>query len=117
MKSEKAKEYLLECVKVVGFLYPGAAGECDLKLKEAKRAVELAEQEAEERVRAELTRWRNPRKELPEEGVPVLVKFQNGAYAVLLRYNHPSLGQGWTPDNVGILTDDSQIIGWRPILE
>lgn len=51
MKSDKAKEYLLECVKAVGFLYPGAAGECDLKLKEAKHAVELAEQEAEERVR------------------------------------------------------------------
>lgn len=51
MKSEKAKEYLLECVKVVGLFYPGAPGECDLKLKEAKRAVELAEQEAEERVR------------------------------------------------------------------
>lgn len=51
MKSEKAKEYLLECVKAVAPLYLGDAGECDLKLKEAKRAVELAEQEAEERVR------------------------------------------------------------------
>lgn len=72
---------------------------------------------AEQWLRTQLLRWRDPKKELPEEGVPVLVKFQNGAYAVLLRYNHPSFGQGWTPDNVGILTDDSQIIGWRPIYE
>lgn len=72
---------------------------------------------AEQWLRTQLLRWRDPKKELPEEGVPVLVKFQNGAYDVLLRYTHPSLGQGWTPDNVGILTDDSQIIGWRPIYE
>lgn len=64
-----------------------------------------------------LTRWRDPKKELPEEGVPVLVKSQNGTYAVLLRYNHQRFGRGWTPDNIGILTDDSQIIGWRPIEE
>ena len=63
----------------------------------------------------ELTRWRDPNKELPKEGVPVLVKFQNGTYAILLRYNHPYLGWGWTFDNVGILTDDRQIIGWRPV--
>lgn len=117
MKSDKAKEYLLECVKVVGFLYPGAAGECDLKLKEAKHAVELAEQEAEERVRAELTRWRNPRKELPEEGVPVLVKFQDGTYSAQVRYKHPKFGFSWSPDAYALFVNEDYIVGWRPIEE
>lgn len=33
-------------------MYPDCPGECDIKLIEAKRAIELAEQEAEERMRA-----------------------------------------------------------------
>lgn len=32
-------------------MYPYCPGECDIKLIEAKRAIELAEQEAEERMR------------------------------------------------------------------
>lgn len=32
-------------------MYPDCPGECDIKLIEAKRAIELAEQEAEERMR------------------------------------------------------------------
>lgn len=72
---------------------------------------------AEQWLRTQLLRWRDPTKELPEEGVPVLAKFQNGTYAVLLRYNHQRLGWGWTFDSVGIIPNDSQIIGWRPIEE
>ncbi len=48
MKSERAKQYLL---KVVAPMYPDCPEECDLKLIEAKRAVELAEQDAEMRMR------------------------------------------------------------------
>lgn len=52
MKSEKAKQYLLKVVTPIAMMYPDCPGECDIKLIEAKRAVELAEQEAEERMRA-----------------------------------------------------------------
>lgn len=51
MKSEKAKQYLLKVVTPIAMMYPDCPGECDIKLIEAKRAVELAEQEAEERMR------------------------------------------------------------------
>ena len=51
MKSEKAKQYLLKVVTPIAMMYPDCPEECDLKLGEAKRAVELAEQEAEERMR------------------------------------------------------------------
>ena len=52
MKSEKAKQYLLKVVTPIAMMYPDCPGECDIKLIEAKRAAELAEQEAEERMRA-----------------------------------------------------------------
>lgn len=51
MKSEKAKKYLTKVVTPIAMMYPDAPEMCDLKLGEAKHAVELAEQEAEERVR------------------------------------------------------------------
>lgn len=85
----------------------------EIVIKIRKEAFDAAEQW----LRTQLLRWRDPKEELPEEGVPVLVKFHNGTYAVRLRYNHSRLGWGWTFDSVGILTDDSQIIGWRPIEE
>ena len=51
MKSEKAKQYLLKVVTPIAMMYPDCPGECDIKLIEAKWAIELAEQEAEERMR------------------------------------------------------------------
>lgn len=51
MKSEKAKQYLLKVVTPIAMMYPYCPGECDIKLIEAKRAIQLAEQEAEERMR------------------------------------------------------------------
>lgn len=50
MKSEKAKQYLLKVVTPIAMMYPDCPVECDIKLIEAKRAVELAEQEAEEQI-------------------------------------------------------------------
>lgn len=52
MKSKRAKQYLLKVTTPIAMMYPDCPEECDLKLREAKRAVELAEQEAEERMRA-----------------------------------------------------------------
>lgn len=43
MKSEKAKEYLASICKASAMFYEGEQEECDLKLKDAKHAVELAE--------------------------------------------------------------------------
>lgn len=51
MKSERAKKYLLKVVTPIAMMYSDCPEECDLKLGEAKQAVELAEQEAEERMR------------------------------------------------------------------
>ena len=51
MKSERAKQYLLKVVAPIAPMYPDCPEECDLKLGEAKRAVELAEQDAEMRMR------------------------------------------------------------------
>lgn len=116
MKSDKAKEYLLECVKAVAPLYPDDAGECDLKLKEAKRAVELAEQEAEERVRTQLLRWRDPKKKLPENDDDVLIKtplphkYQVAFYKASAPRNYH-----WHENNGSL--DDDMVIGWRPIEE
>ncbi len=51
MKSKQARECLLDAVRITSLFYPGEPGESDLKLEDAKRAVELAEQETEERMR------------------------------------------------------------------
>lgn len=118
MESDNARKYIEDWTfDATSLVDADGVGAIVLRRYEAVKAVEIAEQEAEERVRVELTRWRNPKKELPEEGVPVLAKFHNGTYAVLLRYNHPRLGWGWTFDSVVIIPNDSQIIGWRPIYE
>lgn len=115
MKSEKAKEFLLAPIPRD---IQGSRQRMNEIVDEAVFHIRgEAFDAAEQWLRTQLLRWRDPKKELPEEGVPVLVKFQNGTYAVLLRYTHPYLGRGWTFDNVGIFTDDSQIIGWRPIEE
>lgn len=115
MKSDKAKEFL---VTPISRDIQGSRQRMNEIVDEAVFHIrEEAFDAAEQWLRTQLLRWRNPKEELPEEGVPVLVRFQNGVYAVLMRYTHPRLGRGWTPDNVGILTDDSQIIGWRPIYE
>ena len=51
MKSERAKQYLLNIETKTTLMYPNFREGCDLKMAEAKRAVELAEQDAEMRMR------------------------------------------------------------------
>ena len=51
MKSERAKQYLLNIETEATVMYPNFREGCDLKMAEAKRAVELAEQDAEMRMR------------------------------------------------------------------
>lgn len=68
MKSEKAKQRLYE-----SFTFNSNIG---IDRKAAIEAVDLAEQEAEERMREELTRWHDPKEELPEYAEVVEVKYK-----------------------------------------
>lgn len=45
MKSKRAREYLSNICKTSAIMYDGEPAECDLKLKNAKEAVELAEED------------------------------------------------------------------------
>ena len=97
---ERAKEYEKK-------YYDGAASECRLAF------IRGAQSE-----RAELTRWRDPKEELPEDDREVLciVNRQHRKYAVLRHDNYgwwqyvPCQGGGWCGY-------DGEICGWRPIHE
>ena len=76
MESDNARKYIEDWTfDATSLVDADGVGAIVLRRYEAVKAVEIAEQEAEERVRVELTRWRNPKKELPEEGVPVWQSF------------------------------------------
>lgn len=116
MKSDKAKEFLLAPIS-------RDIQESRQKMNEiVDEAVfhirEEAFDAAEQWLRTQLLRWRDPKEELPEEGVPVLVKFQCSRYAVLRRHKNLYFECLWKPDDYGFFyADTSQFIGWRPILE
>lgn len=81
----------------------------------AEYLVDGYEQGAEEEHEL-LTRWRNPKKELPENDDDVLIKtplphkYQVAFYKASAPRNYH-----WHENNGAI--DDDMIIGWRPILE
>jgi hypothetical protein len=118
MKSEKAKRYLLKVVAPTATMYPEYPEECDLKLGEAKRAVELAEQEAEARMRKELTRWNDPNKP-PTDEMRVIAKvvLPNGATLVTgAWYAVNEFPTGWSVD-LDRTFENLHVLGWRPIYE
>lgn len=118
MKSEKAKRYLLKVVAPIAMMYPEYPEECDLKLGEAKRAVELAEQEAEARMRKELTRWNDPNKP-PTDEMRVIAKvvLPNGATLVTgAWYAVNEFQTGWSVD-LDRTFENLRVLGWRPIYE
>lgn len=107
MKSERAEEYLInhEC----GYPMDGY-----VPLMDAGRAVEIAEEEVEERVREELTRWNDPKEKSPACRQVALLKLKDADEEVYYR--------------VGIFLDcrqfqlvgcrlGSEVLGWRPIHE
>lgn len=109
MKSEKAKQRLYE-----SFTLNSNIG---IDRKAAAEAVELAEQEAEERMREELTRWNNPFvKYMTEDSV--LVKYiavgrPNNPYYTIGR--RESSGRWDCENELAISQPCFEIIGWREI--
>lgn len=125
MKSEKAKEYLNR-----SGMSPDSPFAQDQRFvwnnTSVIKAVELAEQEAEDRVREELMRWRDPKEELPEINNTVLVKVidQLGNEAIYLgsREGDEYIIDGTVKIGIGVCFDNEsmpdmtvKVIGWRKI--
>ncbi len=111
MRSEKAKQYLDGKSPTRTHPVSKSVTYGLLSRYNAEKAIELAEQETEERMRAELTRWHDPKKELPEKCKDVILKSKCGNDIIY---------------QVGALCDNSQfvgasvgykVIGWREIHE
>ncbi len=102
MKSKRAEDLL-------GRSYDGG----HVLMENAERAVEIAEQEAEERVRAELTRWHDPKEELPDSQKTVLLKIQDE--------DGTEYRTGWLCNDRTFMASpvlyDEEVVGWREIHE
>lgn len=79
------------------------------------KAIELAEQEAEERVRAELTRWHSE-VEHPVCGKSVLIKCKSGSTGRVFYAVGYHSGDEWCDKGV-LITHYDSVIGWREIHE
>ena len=103
MKSEKAKEVIDGCMAHLTVKMSDHAKE-QLRLA-MTHAVELAEQEMEEK----LTRWNDPKEVLPEPNKDVLVKCSSGQ--IQTDFYAPELG--------GFFIEHStyaKVIGWREMM-
>lgn len=99
MKSKKAEEILSASSVTDSCGYEYLLTSC------AKRAVEIAEQEMEEK----LTRWNDPKEVLPEPNKDVLVKCSSGQ--IQTDFYAPELG--------GFFIEHStyaKVIGWREMM-
>lgn len=116
MKSEKAKQHIARNVFRVD---NDAFLPLVITRDNCNKAVELAEQEAEERVYEKLTRWNDP-KNRPPYGVSVLIKvFCVGGEKIYL--GNIEIDNVWVTDGGLIFTDDAKnddeyVVGWREIL-
>lgn len=116
MKSERAKEII---ESDMGYMTEGGWIFDVVDRVTAYQAVELAEQEAEERVYEKLTRWNDP-KNRPPYGVSVLIKvFCVGGDRTYL--GNIEIDNVWVTDGGLIFTDDAEktdeyVVGWREIL-
>lgn len=108
MKSEKARHRLYE-----SFTLNSNIG---IDRKAAFEAVELAEQEAEERMRDELTRWHDPKIELPQNGKTVLIRLKSLPYYAVGCYA-PNNRQDYEWQTADRIMPNSIVIGWREIHE
>lgn len=119
MKSEKAKQYLKNNREEVEINWETGETAWMIWPEDARKAVEIAEQEAEERVYEKLTRWNDP-KNRPPYGVSVLIKvFCVGGEKIYL--GNIEIDNVWVTDGGLIFTDDAKnddeyVVGWREIL-
>ena len=117
MKSEKAKEFIDRCINN---LTAELADHAKWQIRTAMtHTADLAEQEAEERMREELTRWHDPKEELPEYAEVVEVKYKAFGkimMAVAWRLGCSDSGEDvWYIDGTLTRIDPETIIGWREI--
>lgn len=120
MKSEKAKEYINCIVPNKGnFDYCAEVGRLNGSVyMDVCKAVELAEQEAEERMRKELTRWHDPKEELPEYYKAVEVKYKlSGLIRISTAWLSAGDAGGYLRTIDGTNRIIKNIIGWREIHE
>lgn len=116
MKSERAKEII---ESDMGYMTEGGWIFDVVDRVTAYQAVELAEQEAEERVYEKLTRWNDP-KNRPPYGLWVLMKvFRIGGEPIYA--GSFELGNVWVTEGGLVFTDDAEnddeyVVGWREIL-
>lgn len=120
MKSEKALKVVKETSFRNNFYCNVPLGQCWTKIMhiyDVKTAIELAEQEAEERMRKELTRWNDPKVILPPPDIQVIIKlkYKNGriCYAAARFSRKEGL---WFYNQYSVCGVES-IIGWREIHE
>ena len=119
MKSEKAKQYLKNNREEVEINWETGETEGMIWPKDARKAVEIAEREAEERVYEKLTRWNDP-KNPPPYGSLVLIKvFRLGGEPIFV--GSIEAGNVWVTEGGLVFTDDAEnddeyVVGWREIL-
>ncbi|MEZ3440181.1 hypothetical protein [Alistipes sp.] len=119
MKSEKASACLEKCAIQSKDPYIGRY----VLYHEAAICMNIAEEEAEKRVREELTRWHDPKKEQPENNVCVLIKvadeFGNSVIYLASRDGNEYLTDGGFEFEIDYNDESSsemKIVGWREIL-
>ena len=112
MKSKKARRFINDRLSIGSLTFIAA---------DVEYCVTCAEQEAEERIRRELTRWHDPKEELPEYAEVVEVKYKAFGkimMAVAWRLGCSDSGEDvWYIDGTLKRIDPEAIIGWREIHE
>lgn len=107
MKSERAEAYINANEMDAAYLVDkDGCGWAVIGIHQARKAVELAEQEAEERVYEKLTRWNDP-KNRPPYGLWVLMKvFRIGGEPIYA--GSFELGNVWVTEGGSVFTDDAE---------
>lgn len=110
MKSKKARRFINDRLSIGSLTFIAA---------DVEYCVTCAEQEAEERIRRELTRWHDPKEEQPENNVCVLIKvadkFGNSAIYLGSREGNEYLTDGGFEFEIDCNDESSsemKVIGW-----
>ena len=116
MKSKTAKLFIDDALQDASCLVDAdGVGMNVITKRDAIRAVELAEQEIEEK----LTRWNDPKQELPDDFKPVEVKYSRAghiSHAVAYVRDHEDYNvKIWMVDCTKHIIDPYKVIGWREI--